>query len=123
MSVDWTKPVERRDGRKVRVLCTDRKGLSTPVIVLVTDADGSKEEYCPYQISGIFMTGGQTSDKDIINSPVRYSRWTNKYSSYFGYITHHSKEEALAADSPLRLYLLREDYVDGKIVSVHIEPS
>ena len=35
MSVDWTKPVQTRDGNRVRVLCTDRKD-ALPVLALVT---------------------------------------------------------------------------------------
>ncbi len=38
MTVDWTQPVKTRDGRSVRVLCTDREGFGElEVVVLIND--------------------------------------------------------------------------------------
>ena len=78
MAIDWTKPVQTRDGRKVRVLCTDGPDLRYPVIGV---ADGG---LCPetWTIDGVHFANGVPSDLDIINTPdppVTVTRWVNVY--------------------------------------------
>jgi hypothetical protein len=79
MAIDWTKPVQTRDGRKVRVLCTDGPDLWYSVIGMV---DG---RLCPetWTIDGVHFANGVTSNLDIINTPdppVTVTRWVNVYS-------------------------------------------
>ena len=78
MAIDWTKPVQTRAGRKVRVLCTDGPDLWYSVIGMV---DG---RLCPetWTIDGVHFANGVTSNLDIINTPepaVTLTRWVNVY--------------------------------------------
>lgn len=72
--LDLTKPVQTRDGRTVRILCTDRKG-EYPVVGLIILSNGQ-------EISGSWNTCGRFNslsddehDIDLINvppKPVKY---------------------------------------------------
>jgi hypothetical protein len=47
---DVTKPVQTRDGRKARIICTDRafvsaNGESWPIIALISNGDGKEHAY------------------------------------------------------------------------------
>jgi hypothetical protein len=78
MAIDWTKPVQTRDGRKVRVLCTDAPDSPYPVIGLI-DKGGEPEIWT---IGGVYAANGATSNLDIINAPepaVTVTRWANVY--------------------------------------------
>lgn len=78
MTIDWTKPVQTRDGRKMRVLCTDAKNSSHPVIVLIEGAAG--EELFYYDRNGIRRGGIGVPNTDAINVPEQKRRWLNVYS-------------------------------------------
>lgn len=88
--VDWTKPVETEDGRKCRVVCTDRKDSVLRVIVLV-DCDGC--ESVSYA-----MEDGRTCDgsgRGFRNVPEKFERtvWVNVYPDDEG-IPRDTKERA-----------------------------
>jgi hypothetical protein len=77
MAIDWTKPVQTRDGQKVRVLCTDGPDSQYPVIGLI---DGGGLE--TWTIGGVYAANVATSNLDIINTPdppVTVTRWVNVY--------------------------------------------
>jgi hypothetical protein len=79
MAIDWTKPVQTRNGRKVRVLCTDGPDSQYPVIGLI---DGRLYQDT-WTIHGVHFTNGVFSDLDIINTPdppVTVTGWVNVYS-------------------------------------------
>jgi len=79
--IDWTKPVRTKDGRAVRVLCTDGLG-DYPVIGLV---DG--ERRCrTWTLDGGELTG-TIGPCDLENAPQRIQReyWVNVYPSGIGY--------------------------------------
>jgi hypothetical protein len=65
MAIDWMKPVQTRNGRKVRVLCTDAPNSQYPVIGLI-EGDGTPETWT---IGGVYAANGGTSNFDIINTP------------------------------------------------------
>lgn len=79
MAIDWTKPVQTRDGRKVRVLCTDGPDLRYPVIGLV-DGELRPETWT---IGGRFARSADNpTHLDLINTPdppVTLTRWVNVY--------------------------------------------
>ena len=68
MTIDFTKPVQTRDGRKVRILCTDGPG-DTPIIGLV---DGNS-------YPSIWKEGGKhaSSPTDLVNVPETRVVWVN----------------------------------------------
>jgi len=84
-SLDLTKPVQTRDGRKVRVLCTDGpKGR--PLVGLVGDEDFP----ISWLSDGAYYVGALESIYDLINTPTAprtFERWFNVYDN--GEITSH----------------------------------
>ena len=63
MTIDLTKPVQTADGRKARVLCTDRAEGQWPVVALITGIDGRESIY-GYNLLGKHL---YYRDLDLIN--------------------------------------------------------
>ena len=84
------------DGRKVKILCTNRRGTNYPVIALVEFDWG--EDPIGYTKDGKYRIRGK-SDGDLFFAPEKHEGWVNIYKSpvkgavYTGNI-HNSKEEA-----------------------------
>lgn len=81
MKFDPTKPVQTRDGRKARIICTDMRACNSAysIIALVTEEDGNE---IPYHL----MTDGRRSaqhnflsNNDLVNTPETFERtiWVN----------------------------------------------
>ena len=78
------REVVTRDGRKVRILCTDRKG-DTPIIALVHDAnDGQEYGYAFYSDGKFFRDGNEESD--LFFAPKKHEGWMNLYKKDFGLV-------------------------------------
>jgi len=93
---DITKPVQTRNGLKVRILCTDRAG-DFPVVGLVKD--GQTESTQSWRLNGRFTTSNVVDHSwDLVNVPVRIQRtvWLNIYDS------------ASERPSPMVLHFCRE---------------
>ena len=76
---DPSRKVVTRDGRPVRILCTDRKG-DTPIIALVNDAnDGQEYGYAFYSDGKFFRDGAD--ELDLFFAPEKHEGWIiiNKY--------------------------------------------
>lgn len=77
-SFDPNKPVQTRDGRKARILCTDRKAPKDEenLIALVTYEEASIEHHHFYFSNGSYNKCGQ-SKLDLINIPEKHTieRW------------------------------------------------
>jgi hypothetical protein len=94
-AVDWSKPLQLKDGRKARFLALI-KCPEQPRCCVVTDADGDEwvEAWCEngnYTVPGL-------SPLDIINTPERIERdvWLTLYRS--GDISTDETEEAAKAN-------------------------
>ena len=75
---DPTKPVQTRDGRAARIICTNRKMARATIDALVTQADGSEF------LEGFGDTGGvhnsaYRSANDLVNIPEKRFGWMNIY--------------------------------------------
>lgn len=91
--IDFTKPLRTRDGRKVRILCTDRKGW-TPIVGLIIDDSGETIE--TWSSDGAFKRDGSKNNPlDLVNSNDG-TFWVNVYSGGVSGSTHTTRE---AADS------------------------
>ena len=75
-AIDWTKPVQTKDGRKVRVLCTDARGRN-PVIGLVLNEDEETDEMMSWPISGDAWGPDHDYSLDLINVPEKHTLWVN----------------------------------------------
>ncbi len=75
--IDFTKPVQTRDGRTVRILCTDANN-GFPVVALVSgkrsDPLRSDREFLvTFQKDGSHTQS--ESDLDLVQAPVKHTRW------------------------------------------------
>ena len=93
-----SRKVVTRDGRKARILCTDRKG-DYPIIALVENCDSIDESVCSYDKNGIFYTSGISDNNDLFFAPETHEGWINVYRysdgghAYAGAV-YDSKEDA-----------------------------
>lgn len=67
--LDLTKPVQTRDGRKARIICTDANHTMYPVVGLIT-TEGIESPYS-FALNGQYDTREELSI-DIINIPQRH---------------------------------------------------
>ena len=72
-----SRKVVTRDGSKVRIICTDKKG-ACPIVALVTRCDSVAEETVTYTKNGKFFE--DTSYKyDLFFAPEKHEGWVNVY--------------------------------------------
>lgn len=74
MTLDLNKPVQTRDGRPVRILCTDaRFGPGHRIVGLIDN--GGADTWCSWKPSGFAFQDGMERNYDLINvppKPVKY---------------------------------------------------
>lgn len=91
---DPSKKVITRDGKDVRILCTDKKDENYPIVALI-DTDNGEELYS-YTKRGTTVLGRYKS-KDLFFAPVKYIGWMNVVHGGCGFegnIIFSSKEDA-----------------------------
>ena len=112
--IDWEKLIETRNGRKVRVLCRDRKSERYPVVALV----GERADIISYTEDGVHNANAGTEDLDLVNVPEPIVRYFNIYSGDLVSVCLHKSREG--ADSAAeyatkpRIGRIRVDFGDGK---------
>ena len=68
-----------RDGRPVRIICTDRLGYK-PIIALILSRDGKTEIAFSYTSNGFFNTDGVDDRDDLMFDPIKKKKgWVNVY--------------------------------------------
>ena len=88
-----SRKIVTRDGRNVRIICTDKKGTDFPIVALVECESG--EETCYYAPNGCWSLYEEESDIDLFFAPKKTEGWINIYSgSSTGGNIYDSKEEA-----------------------------
>lgn len=96
---DPNKKVVTRDGRNVRIICTDQKGTAYSVIALCTMSNGS--ENCCFYFPNGKMHMGEDSCLDLFFAPEKHEGWINLYkinsSISPGPLTYNTKKEAESA--------------------------
>ena len=110
---DLTKPVQTRDGRTARILCTDREGWEWPVVALIKSKTGI-EGVCSYLRSGR-LKGASESTLDLINVPEKRTLWLNVYTS--GSVSspgHRSKAIASTHAHRTRIACIEITYEEGE---------
>ena len=92
-----SRKVVTRDGRKVRIICTDAKLAFCPIIALI-EGDGGKSEYLiNYKEDGI-PVGFHEAYNILFFAPEKHTGWINVYRNndshaYTGAV-YDSKEDA-----------------------------
>ena len=96
-----SKKVVTRDGRKVRIICTDRRNTECPIVALINEE--CDEVVYWYSKDGKVIPDDLT-DWDLFFAPEKHEGWINIYKDerehYFGKFIYPSKADAEAvADS------------------------
>ena len=73
-----SRRVVTRDGRKVRILCTDAKINSTHTILTLVEEPNGSESIVPYPDGGQFYADKPTK-ADIFFAPEKHEGWANVY--------------------------------------------
>lgn len=87
-----------RDGRRARIVCTDRVLGAFQVVALVMEKRGYENSYS-YKTNGQYNENG-ISDSDLFFASEKHEGWLNVYRHTdtgevtFGAILHTSREEA-----------------------------
>ena len=90
--VDWTKPVQTRDGREAQVFATDMGGEFP---VLVRWKNGSGWNYGVKTLDGkTYLDGYENCVVDIVNAPrkVKIERWMNVFANGKAWTFLHKDE-------------------------------
>ena len=95
-----SRKIVTRDGRNVRVLCTNAKG-DYPIVALIATLDGSIEFVCKFKKDGHFLNNDDNnSNLDLFFVPEKHERWINLYKEddniYASMDTFKTKKEAEA---------------------------
>ena len=72
-----SRKVVTRDGRKVRIICTDRKRLNYPIVALIENKPTEGESVLCYTKEGKMSLGNGLSDADLFFAPKKYEGWIN----------------------------------------------
>ena len=92
-----SQKVVTRDGRAVRIICTNAKG-DEPIIALVYNKIREEENVYTYNREGIFYKDND-SCLDLFFAPIKKEGWINIYSEqeyrYPGENIFNTKEEAI----------------------------
>ena len=82
---DPLKKVVTRDGRPVRIICTDARG-EYPIIALVEYYDGNNDNIYSYTKDGVYYPI-EPSEEDLFfasEAPKKIARWPNVYKHLTG---------------------------------------
>ena len=95
-----SQKVVTRDGREVRIICTDAKG-DEPIIALVYNNIRDEENVYTYNRDGSFY-GDNDSCLDLFFVSIKREKWVNLYKdkdegTYLPGIIHDNEEEAKEA--------------------------
>lgn len=140
MTFDPTKPVQTRDGRKARILCTDRIHVDGTIVALIgypkDSAHEGQERILSYYSDGLYKPPTYRErfplkaedDNDLVNVPVKTSTWQPIYSSRISsappVCTGNCYTSRWAAEANSMLDAkgyLRRDYEDDEFVGIELE--
>lgn len=66
------------DGRKVKILCTNRKSLY-PIVALVENHDSDNESVCSYREDGLYSMFSQSEENNLFFAPEKHEGWISIY--------------------------------------------
>ena len=85
------------DGRKVKILCTNRKSLY-PIVALVENHDSDNESVYSYRENGLYSMFSQSEENNLFFAPEKYEGWVNVYrnsdSDTYAGAVYDSQEDA-----------------------------
>ena len=94
------REVVTRAGRKVRIICTDRKNHDSHPIIALVETDEDDERVRSFKIDGKWSIDGLENYLDLFFAPEKHERWINLYKDndniYASMDTFETKEDAEA---------------------------
>ena len=69
------RQVVTRDGRKVRIICTDRKNHDSQPIIALVENDEDEEKARSYKIDGKWSIDGLGNSFDLFFAPEKHEGW------------------------------------------------
>ena len=90
-----SRKVVTRDGRCVRVICTDMEGTTYPVVALIENGSGY-EQLTAFSKNGEYAVN-ESSRSDLFFAPKNHEGWINISREEYGYeggLIYDSKEDA-----------------------------
>lgn len=72
-----SRKVVTRDGRNVRIICTDRKRLNYPIVALIENKPTEGESVLYYTKEGKMSLGNGLSDADLFFASEKKEGWIN----------------------------------------------
>ena len=89
------KKVITRDGRGVRIRCTDRRGCDCPIVALVETTTRDGEILCRYREDGLWCPSGEECNLDLFFAPEKQEGWINVYPGpTTGVVVYKTEEDA-----------------------------
>ena len=94
-----SRKVVTGDGRKVKILCTNRKS-PYPIVALVENHDNDNENVCSYRENGLYSLYSLSEENNLFFAPEKHEGWINIYRNededyYKGMVIFSSKEDAI----------------------------
>lgn len=117
--IDWNKPVQTFDGRKVRVICTDFLSVDYPVILAVSSDNGGEWLWTATLDGRKYIKAVQF----FVNVPERTTIWRNCYPDKRIGVIQLSKEDVDRISSTDRQSVLEFIYDDNILIEVKIHPK
>lgn len=80
---DPSKKLVTRDGRKARIICTDREHSAKedyPIVALISMEEN--EEFCGYFTKNGEYIEGSERPSDLFFAPIKHEGWANIYANY-----------------------------------------
>lgn len=98
-----------RDGRSVRIVCTDRRGLNVkPIAALITIPNGD-EIIKTYWENGVATQGYEDNPNDLFFATEKKTKWLNVYTddnkNYIDANFFETEEEAIENKSAVCNYI------------------
>ena len=102
-----SRKVVTGDGRKVKILCTNRRS-TYPIVALVENHDSDNESVYSYRENGLYSMFSQSEENNLFFAPETHEGWINVYEDmgnrkYTG--IYDTKAEAEDSVSPEGCYL------------------
>jgi len=105
---DPAKPVQTRDGRRTRIISTNRVGGSMSIVALIDDMAGYGEAVACFTAGGLGYGSKGNMPGDLVNIPTKRVGWLNLY-------RHPVKEREprppMTAGPGIRLYESRDQAI------------
>ena len=73
-----SRKVVTRNGRNVRIICTDKKGFDYPIVALIENKLEGFEGALYYTKDGKYIAN-ESSDSDLFFAPEKHEGWVNVY--------------------------------------------